>query len=110
MTKLQDGNPRNRGSIPRKTPKNAAAFFPEVQRPGHEIDYAPAFSPEDNNVWSYNAIPLPSWCAQGQPYFYIIAFIVDSNRIWTAWFSTKVRVFCVLPVCVCVYVCVPGDS
>ena len=74
-------------------------FFPEVQRPGHEIDYVPAFSTEINNVWIYNATPLPSWRAQGHPYFYIIAFMVDSNRIWTAWFKC-----CVLPVCVCVCV------
>ena len=100
MTNLRAGNPRNRGSIPSRTPKHAAAFFPEVQRPGHEIDYVPAFSTEINNVWSYNAISLPTWHAQGQPYFYVVAFIVDSNRIWTAWFST--RIFCQLPVCVCV--------
>jgi len=77
-------------------------FSPEVQRPGHEIDYVPAFSTEVNNVWIYNATPLPSWRAQGHPYFYIIAFMVDSNRIWTAWFNT--RICCVLPVCVCVCV------
>lgn len=65
VTKLRAGNPRSRGSIPSRTPKHAAAFFPEVQRPGHEIDYAPAFSTEDNDVWNYNATPLPSWGAQG---------------------------------------------
>jgi len=65
VTKLRAGNTRNRGSIPSRTPKHAAAFFSEVQRPGHEIDYAPAFSTEDNDVWNYNATPLPSWRAQG---------------------------------------------
>jgi hypothetical protein len=44
VTNLRAGNPRNRGSIPSRTPKHAAAFFPEVQRPRHEIDYVPAFS------------------------------------------------------------------
>jgi hypothetical protein len=56
--------------------------FPEVKRPGHEVNHSPTSSPEVKNEWS---LPLPpymsSWHGQGKTLPLYLTFIVGIINI-----------------------------
>jgi hypothetical protein len=61
--------------------------FPEVKRPGYEVNHSVAASAEVKDDWKYASTPLcvPSWYSQGKlPLIVTLKFLMSTQRrhVW----------------------------